>query len=371
MDIELKRISVRELFTGYVDKSKSGGDGEEGVVGYGGKLNIRPPYQREFVYKDKQRDAVVETVRKGFPLNTMYWVDNGDDTYDVLDGQQRTISICEYVGNAFSMDFQYFHNLTDVEQSQILNYELMVYFCKGHEREKLDWFKIINIAGEKLTDQELRNAIYTGPWLYDAKKHFSKTGGPAYNVGGKYLNGAAIRQDYLESAILWHSDLLHAKPNIEQYMADYQHNDNAAGLWLYFQSVISWVEATFKVYRKEMKGVPWGLLFNKYGSKQIAVSSIEDKVSKLMADEDVGNKKGIYEYLLSGDEHHLNIRAFSLAQKREAYERQQGVCPIRNKPYPIEDMHADHVTPWSKGGKTTAENCQMIHADENRRKGAK
>ena len=176
MKIELKEITIRDVANGYLNSD------EEGVVGFGGKLNIRPKYQREFVYKDKQRDAVIETVKKNFPLNVMYWVKNEDDTYEVLDGQQRTISICEYVTGTFSLNALYIHNLTDVEKNQILDYKLMVYFCEGNDKEKLDWFKTINIAGEKLTNQELRNAIYTGTWLSDAKRYFSKSNCAAYNI---------------------------------------------------------------------------------------------------------------------------------------------------------------------------------------------
>ena len=193
MKIELKEISIRDVVNGYADKN------ENGIYGFDGKLNIRPAYQREFVYKDKQRDAVIETISKKFPLNVMYWVKNEDETYELLDGQQRTISICEYVNGSFSLNFQYFHNLTDGEKEQILNYKLMIYICEGTDREKLDWFKIINIAGEKLTEQELRNAIYTGTWLNDAKRYFSKTNCPAYGIGSNYVKGSPIRQDYLET----------------------------------------------------------------------------------------------------------------------------------------------------------------------------
>ena len=168
MKIELKEILISEVCEWYVNNN------EEWVVGFGWKLNIRPKYQREFVYKENQRNAVIETVRKDFPLNVMYWVKNEDWTYEVLDWQQRTISICEYVAWKFSLDFQYLYNLEESEKEQILNYKLMVYFCEWNDKEKLDWFKTINIAGEKLTDQELRNAIYTWPWLTDAKRHFSK-----------------------------------------------------------------------------------------------------------------------------------------------------------------------------------------------------
>lgn len=237
MKIELKEIPIRDLVHRYKNCL------EEGVTGYSGNLDIRPKYQREFIYKDKQRDAVINTVRKDFPLNVMYWVKN-NGTYEVLDGQQRIISICEYVTGSYSIAFQYFHNLEEDEQNQILDYKLMVYFCEGTDKEKLDWFKTINIAGEKLTNQELRNAIYSGPWLSDAKKYFSKTAGPAYQLAGSYLKGTAIRQDYLETVIDWISD-----GNIEEYMATHQHDYSATLLWEYFQQVIKWVTSTFD-YRK-------------------------------------------------------------------------------------------------------------------------
>jgi uncharacterized protein with ParB-like and HNH nuclease domain len=168
MQITLKEIYIKDLVNGYIDNQ------EEGIFGFGGRLNIRPAYQREFIYKEKQRNAVIETVRKNFPLNVMYWIDNEDGTYEVLDGQQRTISICQYVTGCYSVNYQFFHNLEEDEKEQILNYKLMVYFCSGSDKEKLDWFKTINISGEKLTDQELRNAIYTGTWLESAKNIFLK-----------------------------------------------------------------------------------------------------------------------------------------------------------------------------------------------------
>ena len=226
MKIELKEITIKEVSEGYLN------DEEEGVTGFKGNLNIRPKYQREFVYKDKQKNAVIETIRKDFPLNVMYWVKSEDGTYEVMDGQQRTISLCEYIAGNFSFNFQFFENLTDDEKEQILNYKLMVYFCEGSDKEKLDWFKTINIAGERLYEQELRNAIYTGTWLSDAKKYFSKSGCPAYGMASDYLKGSPIRQDYLQTTIDWIS-----KGKIEEYMAKYQHKPNANELWLYFQNV--------------------------------------------------------------------------------------------------------------------------------------
>ncbi|MDI9312981.1 MAG: DUF262 domain-containing protein [Limnohabitans sp.] len=287
MKIELKEITIREVSEGYINNN------EEGVVGFGGKLNIRPKYQREFVYKDKQRDAVIETLKKDFPLNVMYWVKNADNTYEVLDGQQRTISICEYVEGSYSLNSMYFHNLTDVEQNQILEYKLMVYFCEGNDKEKLDWFKTINIAGEKLTDQELRNAIYTGTWLTDAKKYFSKTSCPAYNIGNDYLTGTPIRQDYLETAISWLSEAKYdnnIKDKITHYMANNQQEPNANELWLYFNSVMNWIKVVFPKYRKEMKGVNYGVLYNNFKDKKNDATKLEVEITKLMQDEDVTKK---------------------------------------------------------------------------------
>lgn len=361
MKIELREITVRDLTSGYEDKE------EAGVVGYSGKLDIRPPYQREFIYKDKQRDAVVDTITKDFPLNVMYWAVREDQDFEVIDGQQRTISICQYVEGDFAFKGRYFHNLHNDEQAQILDYKLMIYLCSGTDSEKLQWFKTINIAGEKLTDQELRNAVYAGSWVSDAKRHFSKSACPAYGLGSDYLTGSPIRQDYLETVICWYS-----KDNIEDYMAKQQHKPNANELWLYYQAVISWVKATFPKYRREMKGIAWGELFNTHKDDELDSTELEKKVARLMADDDVTNKKGIYPYVLNAKEQHLNIRAFTDNQKREAYERQKGQCSFCNKEgkgkaqYDITEMEADHITPWSQGGRTSSENCQMLCKAHNR-----
>lgn len=360
MRIKLHEIPVREVVEGYIDSA------ENGVVGYGGRLNIRPAFQREFIYKDKQRDEVIRTVQKNFPLNVMYWVKNDDGNFELLDGQQRTISLCQYVNGDFSIDHMGFDNLTQTERQQILDYPLMIYICEGTDKEKLDWFKIINIAGEQLTAQELRNAVYTGEWLTEAKKYFSKTACPAYAIASDYLNGSPIRQNYLETVIRW----LAARDGkeIEDYMAEHQHDTNCNELWLYFQTVINWVKATFPIYRKEMKGLEWGLFYNKYGMNKYDPKQLEARIVDLMENEDVTKPSGIYEYLLDGDERHLNIRAFTPKMARAAYERQKGVCAKCKKHFEIEDMQADHITPWSKGGKTITENCQMLCADCNRRK---
>ncbi|PJA64798.1 MAG: HNH endonuclease [Candidatus Portnoybacteria bacterium CG_4_9_14_3_um_filter_40_10] len=366
MKIELHKIPIRKVIAGYKDSA------EEGVVAYGGKLDIRPKYQREFVYKDKQRDAVLETVNQNFPLNVMYWMVREDGGYEVLDGQQRTVSVGQYVNGDFSLNERYFHNLLKEEQDQILDYELMIYFCEGTDKERLDWFRIINIAGEKLTDQEIRNAVYTGSWLSDAKLKFSKSNCVAYllaNDGGSLVSGSPIRQEYLETALSWIND-----GKIEDYMAKHQHDKNADELWQYFQDVIAWVRKTFPNYRKEMAHVNWGELYNKFKDKKLNAAKLETEIKELMQDEDVTKKSGIYPYVLTRQERYLSIRAFTDKMKCETYERQNGICPFckkerkEKKQWDISEMEADHITPWHEGGKTTAENCQMLCKEHNRTK---
>ena len=360
MEIKLHKITVRDLTNGYADNA------EQGVKAFGGKLDVRPPYQREFVYGDKQRAAVIDTLTQGFPLNVMYWATRDDGTFEIIDGQQRTISICQYVNGDFAYLFKYFHNLQEDEKEQILNYELQVYICSGTDSEKLKWFETINIAGEKLTEQELRNAVYAGSWVSDAKRYFSKNNCVAYGLASKYVSGSPIRQDYLETAIRWIS-----KGNIEVYMGNHQHDPNAVALWNHFSSVINWVKALFPKYRKEMKSVDWGTLYEKFKEQSLDATALEEKVTKLMMDSDVQKKSGIYAYVLDGDEHHLGIRAFDDNTKREVYERQQGICKICGKHFDIEQMEADHITPWKEGGRTIAENCQMLCRECNRRKSDK
>lgn len=358
----MHEIPIKEIYKGYLDSA------ENGVIAYNGLLNVRPAFQREFVYKDKQRDEVIKTIRKGFPLNVMYWV-KSDTGYELLDGQQRTISFCQYINGDYSIDYQYFHNLEKEEQEQILNYPLMIYICEGTNREKLDWFKIINIAGEKLTNQELRNAMCTGTWLSDAKKYFSKTGCPAYQIANKYLKGTPIRQDYLETVLRWIAEKENTE--IEAYMFKHQHDPNAGELWLYFNSVMTWVKTYFPKYRKEMCGVEWGILYNKFGAAALDAAQLEEEVARLMADSDVTKKSGIYSYVLDKDERNLSIRAFDQRMKREAYERQKGICPKCKQHFELEEMEADHITPWHLGGATIASNCQLLCKDCNRRKSGK
>lgn len=356
MEIYLENITVRELVANYQDNQ------EDGVVGFGGQLNIRPPYQREFVYNEQQREAVIDTVTRDFPLNTMYWAVTPDG-FEIIDGQQRTVSICQYIDGVFSYKDRYFHNLQKDEKDAILDYKLTIYKCEGTDSEKLDWFRTINIAGEKLTDQELRNAVFAGPWVADAKRHFSKSQCAAYQLASNYMTGSPIRQDYLETAISWISN-----GNVKDYMAKHQNDANATPLWLYFQNVINWVKATFPKRRKEMKGLPWGILFNNHKEKDLDAKTLEAQIVELMSDDEVTKKRGIYEYLLTGNKKHLNLRSFTDNEKRTLYERQKGICPSCTEHFEYEEMQGDHITPWSEGGKTQLSNGQMLCKDCNRHK---
>jgi hypothetical protein len=384
MKIDLQRIKVRDLVEDYEDND------ELGVRAYGGQLDVRPPYQREFVYKDKQRDAVITTLRRDFPLNVMYWavIDNPKDgvEFEIIDGQQRTISICQYVEGDFSIPIDghklAFHNLQQDQKDQILDYELMVYICEGTDSEKLDWFRTINIAGEKLTDQELRNAVYHGPWVTAAKKYFSKNGCPAYGIASDYLTGSPIRQEFLETSIEWIND-----SDVDGYMRDHQQDTYANELWLYFKGVIDWVETTFPKKRSQMKSVKWGALHKAHKDDKLDPTALETRVAELMADPDVKNKRGIYEYLLGGEVETklLEVRVFDEKTKLAAYGQQTkkaeaaGVsnCPMcaaggnnnATRIYELSEMDADHVTAWSNGGATDFSNCEMLCITHNRAKG--
>lgn len=365
MEIKTIPVTVRELVAGYENNA------EAGVVGYDGKLDIRPQYQREFVYKDEQRDAVIDTVKRGLPLNVMYWavVDGEEEKYEVLDGQQRTISLCEYVAGSYSIDGTYFYNLPSDVKDTILDYPLHVYICSGTDSQKLDWFQIINTSGEELTEQELLNAVYAGPWVSDAKHHFSRSQSSAERKGGKYLSGSSIRQEYLETVLKWAAEA--EDVSIAEYMGKRQHKKDALDLWVYFQRVIDWVETVFPTFRKEMKGLPWGLYYNLHHERtDLDPKELETEIERLMDDVDVTKPKGIYEYLLTGREKALNIRSFNARDRKEQYSAQGKKCNICQKEFPMNKMHADHIVPWSEGGKTVASNCQMLCTTCNIAKGA-
>jgi len=369
MKITLRSIKVSELIAGFENKA------EEGVRGYGGRLNIRPPYQREFIYKEKQRNEVIHTVRKKFPLNTMYWVKIGDNDFELMDGQQRTISICQYVAGDFSVEIDgspmNFGNLTGNKQQEILDYELSIYVCEGTDSEKLDWFKIINIAGLRLTEQELRNAIYTGTWLADAKRWFSKIGAPAVQEGReKLVNGSTNRQEVLETALDWISG-----GKIDDYMSEHQRDKDAQELWQHWQAVFAWVKRVFpnqdSARAKLMKGLPWGKFYNEHKDDKLNAAELEQRIVQLIDDDEVDSKKGIYEYLLTGNDKTLSLRTFDEKTKQKIYAKQDGICPVCNKHFKFEEMEADHILPWSGGGKTIPENCQMLCKLDNRTKSGK
>jgi len=373
MTIDQIEVTIRDLVEGYVNND------ELGVRGYGGQLDIRPPYQREFIYNEREQQAVIHTVLNNYPLNVMYWVKRSNDAecpYEVMDGQQRTLSVCEYVTNQFFYEFKKFTNQPPDIQQQILDYKLTVYVCEGEPSEKLEWFKTINIAGKPLNEQEINNAIYAGPFVSDAKRHFSKSNCGAYRLGKDLVNGTPIRQDFLKKALEWMAD--HETRNghrqtVVGYMATHQHDPNANNLWTYFQNVLNWATTNFdmKKFRKIMKGLDWAYFYDHYSTETLDTAALGQRISALMRDSEVQRQTGIIPYVLTGDEHYLDLRAFPEDIKLAVWEQQHHVCPLCGKEFDLEFMEGDHITPWRDGGRTVIENCQMLCRECNRRKGAK
>lgn len=381
MKITPTQVKIRDLIEDYED------DQEDGVTGYSGALDIRPPYQRAFVYDEKQREAVIHTVIAGLPLNTMYWVKNvdpvtGEEHFEVLDGQQRTISICEFTRpiGGFSITDEggqthYFTTLPRDVREKILDYELQVYVCEGTDSERLAWFRVINTAGEKLTDQELLNANYPGRWLTDAKKFFSRTGGPAAQLADGLIKGSAIRQELLETTLTWLAEL-QGLEGPSAYMAAHHDDKNADELKQYYRAVVDWASTKFPVKRKERAGQDWGRFFNTHRARtDLDAAELEARISELLADDEVKNKRGVYEYVLTGRERLLNLRQFSDSDKATMFARQQGRCGqpgwTKHDPdeqFELSQMEADHIVPWSKGGRTDLSNGQMLCAACNREK---
>lgn len=370
MKITQRLVKVKDIFDGFIDND------DDGVFAYDGKLSIRPPYQREFVYDLEQSELVIHTILKGFPLNIMYWVKVDDDKYEILDGQQRTLSIMKYLKHQFPITLDgskfYWDSLPDDQLNKIYNYELMIYICDGTESEKLEWFKIVNIAGEELTDQELRNSVYTGPWLSDAKRHFSKRNCAAKGLSDKYIKGDPNRQELLHKALLGICDYQNLK-DVTEYMSKHKADKDADELWQYFQDVIYWIEKIFPVYYSDMKGIDWCKLYNKYNKNYCNSSEMIMETKRLHEDEDVQNVKGIYEYLLCKNfdpfaTRLLNIRMFDKRDKLITYSKQNGICPLCKQHFKFDQMEGDHIKPWSKGGHTTLDNCQMLCKDCNRKK---
>lgn len=380
MEIIKTNITVRELCEGYQNDTET--DVERGVYAYGGKLCVRPAFQRSFVYDKKQENAVIDTALKSFPLNIMYWADNGDGTYDCLDGQQRTISLANFVDGVTSFSALWLTEdvnkrlyLSTIKRinpelyEKFMNYPLEIYICKGDKAERMEWFKTINIAGEKLYPQELRNINYVGKWLADAKHYFSRAneGGspcPAERIGSKYTNKNANRQEILEQVISWYIDSKE-DADICNYMEAHMNDNDASELWDYFNSVISWIKEIFPGdWDKSMKTINWGHLYNRYKDETFDVDEIHDKFIELRdyqasKELDVSMAK-IVEYCITRDENILKARAFSNNQRAVLYNRQKGICPDCGKHFVIGDMHAHHVIPWYNGGLTELNNGVML-----------
>ena len=333
MTIKQIEVTVGEITRGYVNND------ELGVRGYGGRLDIRPPYQREFIYNEREQQAVITTVLHGYPLNVMYWVRRGDDAecpYEVMDGQQRTLSLCEYVDGKFSHEFKNFFNQPEDIRRRILDYRLTIYVCDGEPSEKLEWFKTINIAGKPLNEQEINNAIYAGPFVSDAKRHFSKSNCGAYRLAKDLVAGTPLRQDFLKKALEWIAahEMRQGRPqSVVGYMADHQHDPNANNLWSYFQNVINWAITNFDLrhFRKIMKGLDWAALYDRYHGQTLDTVALAKRISALMGDDEVQRQQGIIPYVLTGDERYLDLRAFPEGMKLAAWERQGHVCPLCGK----------------------------------------
>lgn len=384
MEIKLHQIPIKDIFNGYKDFGQ-----DEGVVGYGGKLNIRPKYQRNFVYDIDQEKAVMNTILHGFPLNTMYWVENDDGTYELLDGQQRTLSVMQFLDHKYQLDWDgspmYVDGLPEDLYEKVMNYTFMVYFCKGSESEQLSWFKTVNIAGVELSDQELRNITYTGPWLSDAKRYFSKRGCVAKKMADPYVKGDPNRQEILELALKWIADAKNV--TIDGYMSQHRADDDASEIWVYWQTVIRWIQTIFPDIYRQMKGLPWGLYYNKYKDNTYNPIKMKDEIKKLIDDPEVTSKKGIWLYeLTKGIEpnaiKHLSLRTFDQRDIKRKYDEQTNEAEakgISNCPYCAQEgldkiwnqseMDADHIKPWSKGGVTEYDNLQMLCKKHNRSKG--
>ena len=373
MTIKQIEVTVGDIARGYINNE------EQGVRGYGGQLDIRPPYQREFIYNENEQQAVISTVLKGYPLNVMYWVRRSEDAecpYEVMDGQQRTLSLCEYVDGKFAYDFKNFFNQPADIQKLILDYPLTIYLCEGEPSEKLEWFKTINIAGKPLNEQEINNAVYAGPFVTDAKRHFSKSNCGAYRLGKDLVNGRPLRQELLKKALEWMAEheTREGKPqSVVGYMAEHQHDPNANNLWTYFQNVLNWTITNFdlKRFKKIMKGLNWALYYDKYHSTTLDTADLASRISKLILDSDVQKQMGIIPYVLTGDERHLDLRGFPEDIKLAVWEKQHHICPSCQKEFDYEFMEGDHITPWREGGRTVIENCQMLCRECNRRKGGR
>ena len=383
----LKTYTVQEICNGFVYNELEG----KGLFGLSGKLTIQPEYQRNYIYADGKKDvAVIQSILKGYPLGLIYFNKVADDKFEVLDGQQRITSIGRYVTGKFAVKDQndleqHFSGLPQELQDKILNTELLIYECQGSESEIKEWFKTINIAGVPLNNQELLNAVYSGPFVTMAKAELSNSQNANVQMWSAYINGSVNRQDFLATALDWVSH-----GNIGDYMSQHRRDDNINELKAYFTSVIDWASSVFTDVTNEMRGLEWGRLYEQYHQNAYNPTDVSQRLHELYADPYVTNKRGIMEYILGGcssDTKLLNIRIFGEADKQTVYEqqtiaaREQSIsnCPLcaigndanHDRIWELSEMDADHVTAWSRGGSTDISNCQMLCKTHNQAKGNK
>ncbi len=383
MKTDLKSYTVEAITKGFVYNDYEG----KGLFGLSGSLIIQPEYQRNYIYAESNRDvACIVSILKGYPLGLIYFNKTAKNSFEVLDGQQRITSIGRFTTGKFAIldsngNRNYFSGLSADQQEIIMNYELLVYECEGTESEIKEWFKTINIAGVPLNEQELRNAIYSGPFVTEAKKEFSNSGNANQHKWQSYIKGTANRQEILQEALNWVSN-----GEIESYMSEHRNDTNIYELKTYFNTVIDWASSVFTTVESEMRGLEWGRLYETYHNNSYNPAEIENKVSKLYEDSDVSRKSGIFEYILSGEKPEfiklLSIRAFTETDKKSKYREQTNEakkinssnCPICNTDLQYDhtthiwnynEMAGDHIVPWSKAGKTERGNLQMLCKHHN------
>jgi len=377
-------ISIEDICKGFVYNELEG----KGLFGLSGTLTIQPEYQRNYIYADGKRDvAVIDSILKGYPLGLIYFNKVEDNKFEVLDGQQRITSIGRFVTNKFAIKDengmqQYFSSLAQELQNKILKTELLIYECEGTEPEIKEWFKTINIAGVPLNQQEINNAIYSGPFVTIAKEEFSNSQNANIQKWSAYISGDVNRQDFLKCALDWVS-----KRNIDDYMSIHRFDNNINELKTYFNSVIDWISGVFTDVETEMRGLEWGRLYETYRKQPYNPQKVSEQVRELYADPYVKNRRGVFEFILGGSTatHLLDVRVFDEATKKSVYTKQTSeaeekgisncsLCAIghdsnKTKIWSLKDMDADHVTAWSKGGATDIKNCEMLCKTHNRAKG--
>lgn len=377
-------ITIKDICDGFIYNELEG----KGLFGLGGKLTIQPEYQRNYIYADGKRDvAVIESILKGYPLGIIYFNKTSNDTFEVLDGQQRITSIGRYVTNKLAIKDengmeQYFDAIASDKRKKIEDTKLLIYECEGEESEIKEWFKTINISGVPLNEQELLNAIYSGKFVTLCKAEFSNSQNANIQKWSAYIKGSANRQEFLAVALEWVS-----RNNIDKYMALHRNDDNINEIKKYFDCVIEWVSTIFIDVEKEMCGLEWGVFYEKYHNQAYNSAYIQSRVQALYGDSYIKNRKGIFEFILGGevDTKLLDVRIFDEATKKSIYKKQTEEAKIKNisncplcaignntnkiKIWDLKDMDADHVTAWSKGGATNSSNCEMLCKTHNRAKG--